>query len=51
MKVLGIGERKTPNPFIAACDKFTYLEIINANRSRVWNQRSCLKQGMKEKLI
>ncbi len=31
MKVFGIGEKKTPSPFIAACDKFTYLEIINAN--------------------
>jgi uncharacterized LabA/DUF88 family protein len=30
MKVFGIGERKTPNPFIVACDKFTYIEIINA---------------------
>lgn len=29
-KVFGIGERKTPSPFIAACDKFTYLEIINS---------------------
>jgi len=29
MKVFGIGERKTPNSFKAACDKFTYLEIIN----------------------
>lgn len=29
MKVFGIGERKTPSPFIAACDKFTYIEIIN----------------------
>ncbi|MFA6308295.1 MAG: NYN domain-containing protein [Clostridia bacterium] len=28
MKVYGIGERKTPSPFIAACDKFTYIEII-----------------------
>jgi len=28
MKVIGIGERKTPNPFIVACDKFIYLEII-----------------------
>lgn len=28
-KVFGIGERKTPNPFIVACDKFTYIEIIN----------------------
>ncbi|MBC7766133.1 MAG: NYN domain-containing protein [Hyphomonadaceae bacterium] len=30
MKVYGIGERKTPNPFIVACDKFIYLEIIHA---------------------
>lgn len=29
MKVFGIGERKTPEPFIVACDKFIYLEIIN----------------------
>jgi hypothetical protein len=30
MKVIGIGERKTPYPFIVACDKFIYLEIITA---------------------
>jgi uncharacterized LabA/DUF88 family protein len=29
MKVIGIGERKTPSPFIIACDKFIYLDIIN----------------------
>ncbi len=29
MTVFGIGERKTPKPFIIACDKFIYLEIIN----------------------
>jgi hypothetical protein len=28
MKVIGIGERKTPHPFIVSCDKFIYLEII-----------------------
>ena len=28
MKVIGIGEKKTPYPFIVACDKFIYLEII-----------------------
>ena len=28
MKVYGIGEKKTPIPFIAACDKFIYLEIL-----------------------
>lgn len=26
--VFGIGEKKTPQPFIAACDKFIYLEIL-----------------------
>lgn len=31
MKVFGIGERKTPLPFIVACDKFIYLEIINTS--------------------
>ena len=31
MKVIGIGERKTPPPFIIACDKFIYLEIITAS--------------------
>jgi uncharacterized LabA/DUF88 family protein len=28
MKVIGIGEKKTLNPFIIACDKFIYLEIL-----------------------
>ena len=28
MKVIGIGEQKTPTPFITACDKFIYLEIL-----------------------
>lgn len=30
MKVFGFGERKTPNPFIVACDKFVYLEILKS---------------------
>lgn len=29
-KVFGIGEKKTPSPFIAACDKFIYIEVINS---------------------
>lgn len=28
MNVIGIGEKKTPNPFIVACDKFIYIEIL-----------------------
>jgi len=30
MKVIGIGARQTPSPFIVACDKFIYLEIITS---------------------
>jgi uncharacterized LabA/DUF88 family protein len=31
MQVYGIGEKKTPDPFIVACDKFIYLEILDKN--------------------
>ena len=30
MKVIGIGERKTPQPFIVACDRFIYIEILKS---------------------
>src|SRR3954452_15741949 len=35
MKVYGIGERKTPNAFIASCDKFIYLEIITEEENEM----------------
>jgi uncharacterized LabA/DUF88 family protein len=34
MYVIGMGERKTPNPFIQACDKFVYIEVIR-DRSKL----------------
>lgn len=33
MKVIGFGEKKTPQPFISACDKFIYLEILKSSSS------------------
>lgn len=27
-KVIGLGERKTPSPFIVACDRFIYIEVL-----------------------
>ena len=27
--VYGLGKRKTPEPFIAACDKFIFFEVLN----------------------
>lgn len=35
MKVFGIGEKKTPLPFISACDKFIYLEILKAPQETI----------------
>ena len=28
MYVIGMGEKKTPMPFIVACDKFIYIEVL-----------------------
>ncbi len=34
MQVIGIGEKKTPNPFIVACDKFIYVEILRTQSEK-----------------
>ena len=34
MQVIGIGEKKTPNPFIVACDKFIYIEILKSKTDK-----------------
>jgi uncharacterized LabA/DUF88 family protein len=31
MYVIGMGEKKTPKPFLAACNRFKYLEILSAS--------------------
>lgn len=31
--VYGIGEKKTPTPFISACDRFIYLEILGVGNT------------------
>lgn len=38
MLVVGMGERKTPRPFIVACDKFIYIEIIADKVDKEQNQ-------------
>lgn len=35
MTVIGFGEKKTPQPFISACDKFIYIEILKASTPEV----------------
>ena len=34
MKVYGMGEKKTPKPFIVACDKFVYIEFAEGGGGR-----------------
>lgn len=31
MRVFGMGEKKTPKPFIAACDKFLFIEVLGSS--------------------
>jgi len=50
MKVIGMGEKKTPNPFIAACDKFIYLEILNAEEPIEEGASRNIRGPKKEKL-
>jgi hypothetical protein len=45
MKVIGIGERKTPHPFIVACDKFIYLEIITSSTVSIETAPEVRKKG------
>lgn len=33
MQVIGMGESKTPKPFISACNQFKYLDILFANET------------------
>ncbi|HZJ85827.1 MAG TPA: NYN domain-containing protein [Erysipelotrichaceae bacterium] len=44
--VLGVGERKTPSPFIVACDKFVYIEVIDEN-----NKANLLRGKDKTELV
>ncbi len=59
-KVYGIGEKKTPRPFITACDKFIYVEILtdaqpeakpNANTSTPTQAQQQQKKPVSAKTI
>ena len=45
MKVIGIGEKKTPDPFIVACDKFIYIEILKNNSKEAGNDKNSKEKG------
>ncbi len=39
MQVIGMGQKKTPAPFIAACNKFIYIEILKAESKQEQGKR------------
>jgi uncharacterized LabA/DUF88 family protein len=43
MLVLGMGEKKTPEPFIVACDKFIYVEILQKEEAGTLGDKSIAK--------
>jgi len=50
LMVIGIGEKKTPNPFIVACDKFVYLEILGSSDDKE-ETASTNKEPRKKKTV
>ncbi|MBK8514852.1 MAG: NYN domain-containing protein [Saprospiraceae bacterium] len=47
MKVIGIGQKKTPLPFITACDKFVYIEILKSESKAQLETKSTAKGNSK----
>lgn len=43
MKVIGIGEKKTLTPFITACDKFIYIEILKKHEPEIQQETGTRK--------
>ncbi|HLT50522.1 MAG TPA: NYN domain-containing protein [Arenibacter sp.] len=50
MNVIGIGEKKTPNPFIVACDKFIYIEILKDQSEEHSSETADKKKGKKDSI-
>lgn len=49
MNVIGIGEKKTPDPFIVACDRFIYIEILK-NESKESSKEKETKKSDYDKI-
>ncbi len=44
MQVIGIGEKKTPTPFMVACDRFIYIEIIRNQSNKKDEEDALIKE-------
>ena len=50
MKVIGIGEKKTPSPFIAACDRFIYIEVLGSTNVEIATVKQTKSKKQKKTL-
>ena len=51
MTVIGFGEKKTPQPFISACNKFIYLEILKSKNSESTSSKKSVATKTKSEPI
>ncbi len=52
MYVIGMGEKKTPKPFISACEKFKYLEVLASMASKPLETKSISEtQSLEEQKV
>lgn len=51
MKVFGFGEKKTPASFIAACDKFIYIEILSTADTKIETAKSPAKPANRNAIV
>lgn len=49
MRVIGMGEEKTPKPFISACNQFKYLDLLYSNQQKEEAEET-ISQGGKARL-
>ncbi|MDA8648175.1 NYN domain-containing protein [bacterium] len=49
--VIGIGEKKTPDPFIVACDRFIYLEILHTDEEEDGSEKTTTKKSPAKKTV
>ena len=50
LTVIGFGEEKTPRPFVAACDKFIYIELLREDAIAVSTEQSVDPQAQADVL-
>ena len=46
--VYGIGEKKTPTPFVAACDRFIFLEILAPKEKKTKNPENSSAKALSQ---